>query len=98
MILRNPMVKSNRIEVSLFRRLVVPSLRTESRERGRQRIGNQPEGRWTTRRVSKNGNLSRPACYGGVGCSQRRWRTPHVGFLLWREQESSRAKWIGNIY
>src|SRR5262245_51887249 len=96
MTLRNLMIQSNGIEIGLFRSLVVSSLRTEPGERGWQRIGNQPEGCWPPGSVSKDRNLCRPVRKGGIEFGQRGWCTPHVRFLLWCEQESSRAKWIGN--
>src|SRR5258705_362531 len=98
MALRDLMVKSNRIEVGLFRTLVVPGLCAESSERGWQRIGNQPKSRWTAGCVSKNRNPRRLVCESSIGGSQRSWRTADIGFLLWREQENTCTKWIGNIF
>src|SRR5262245_44591709 len=96
MTLRNLMIQSNGIEIGLFRSLVVSSLRTESGERSWQRIVNQSESSWSSGSVAKDRNLSCPVRDGGIGCGQRGWCTPHIRFLLWREQESSGAEWIGN--
>src|SRR5262245_18839940 len=90
------MVKPDGIEIALFRGFVIPGLGAKPGERGRQGMWNQSKCCWTTRRISKDRNLSRAVCDCGIWSSQGRLCIPDIGFLLGRQQESTCPKWVGN--